>query len=74
MGAAQIKVLVETVQPGKSYRELAATYAGKEDELICDLTAQADKEAQEAEVRSLVDSAAPRKSTDELFVTYSVDS
>ena len=43
---AQIKALVETVQPGKSYRELAATYTGKEDKLICDMTAQADKEAQ----------------------------
>ena len=71
---AQIKALVKTVQPRKSYRELAATYTGKEDKLICNLTAQADKEAQEAKVRSLVDSAQPGKIADELLVAYSEDS
>ena len=75
---AQVRSLVDTTQPGKTADEMLAAYAGREDELIQNLSVMQAKKAsaktpldQQEQVRSLVESTQPGKTVDELLAAYS---
>lgn len=73
-----VRALVDETNPGKDADELLAAYAGREDELISNLTKMKSKQEmdasllaeKQASIRALVDETNPGKTADELLEKY----